>query len=67
MKSEKSAQKPKYEKPILIPLNLNYALGLCKAGSGNPSGPCRAGAQASGSHCKSGSVPGIQCRAGGTR
>ena len=67
MKGDKSAKKPKYEKPKLIPFNLEHALGLCNVGSANPSGPCRSGSQAPGGGCRDGGVPGRRCRAGATR
>ena len=67
MKGEKSAKKPKYEKPKLIPFNLDYALGVCTFGSANPSQNCQSGGQASGGHCRSGSVPSKKCQAGATK
>lgn len=67
MKGKKSAKKPKYEKPILIPFNHEHALGVCNAGSANITGFCKSGAQASSHHCMSGSVPGKKCMTGATR
>ena len=67
MKGEKSAKKPKYEKPKLIPFNLDYELGLCNAGLAHPSGPCRNGSQASDGRCRNGSVPGRRCMAEATK
>jgi len=63
----KPEKKPKYEKPKLIRFNLEYGMGLCNAGSANPSGQCRSGSQAPGGQCRDGSAPGGRCRAGASR
>ena len=67
MKGEKSAKKPKYEKPLLLPFKLESGRGVCSSGSANPSGLCQNGSQAPGHHCRSGSVPGRQCQTGATK